>query len=44
MINLIIAVIAILLSVAVAVFTLYAEDGQAVDPHVVDSYWWFGYM
>jgi hypothetical protein len=44
MINLILATIAIVLCVAVAVYTLYAETEYPVDPRIADSYWFYTHM
>jgi hypothetical protein len=41
MLNLIIALIAILLYVAVAFYTFHAEREQPIDPRVVDAYLWY---
>jgi hypothetical protein len=41
MLNLIIATIAILLYVAVAVSTFYAEREHPIDPRIVDAYLWY---
>jgi hypothetical protein len=41
MVNLIIATIAMLLYVAVALYTFHAEREQPIDGRIVDTYMWY---
>lgn len=41
MIDFIIAIIAILLYIAIAVYMLNAKREHPIDPRIVDSYWWY---